>query len=634
MINSLKTIAVLSCAISANYRRQFCNDINIAAETYGYNVVYFGFLGKIGGVYEDYAVYESRLIDIIPYDDLAGIIFDEESFTYKPTVDKLIEHVRKHAKCPVISVTSFIEGFINIKYDDCGGVRDMVRHMIEAHGVKRLAYMSGPLRHPDALPRYEAFKETMREYGLPENGVGMFEGDFWYNRGVEAAEYFWDKCEQRPEAIICGNDFMAMSLCDAFRERGVKVPEEVMIAGFDGSEEGEMFIPSITTTDRRRKDIAWKAVDIIDAVITDRKYDINATLVSSNIYRQSCGCMQTDFNDAMKKVNSNMLELNRSFIHFLSHMEVSTLRNNLVNDISMLSGIFDEHAINFGGYSNFFFMMYIDEDGRTSYETHMHKPTDRVVPAIWIDKSGGILKKPEKPMSVKQLIPESNSDKPQFYYISDIHSDDKCFGYAGVSMTGEGPFNDFYSAWILNISVSMESLFKQNSINKLIDNLEDASIRDELTGLFNRRGFESKSAEIFSNTEEGSSVCAVVIDMDGLKGINDVYGHGEGDSAIRSLGKIIAECCDDKEVAGRTGGDEFYIFASDYTSEKLNKFMEKFNDRLESLNRSSNKPYSISASCGTLLEKMGAYAKIEDYLKISDERMYKIKRSKHRRSRS
>lgn len=632
MINSLKTIAVLSCAISANYRRSFCNEINIAAKEYGYNVVYFCFIGKIGGVYEVYAEHEGKLMDIIPYDELAGIIFDNESFTYKKTCDELADHVRRNAKCPVISVTGFVEGFININYDDCGGVRDMVRHMIEVHGAKRLGYMSGPLRHHDAVPRYEAFKETMKEYGLPEDGVGMFEGDFWYNRGKEAVKFFWDECEQRPEAIICGNDYMAMSLCDAFRERGIRVPEDVMIAGFDGSEEGQRFIPSITTTDRRRKDIAWKAVEIIDAVNNGRKYDINAALVSSNIYRQSCGCMKADFCEEMKKVNSNMLDLNRTFIYFLSHMEVSTLKNNTVNDIGMISEIFEEHAINFGEYESFYFMVYADDEGNTSCEKAVYRPTSKAVPAVWIDRSGK-LKKPEGTMPVSRLLPECSSDEPQFYYISDIHSGDKCFGYTVVSMTGEGPFNDFYSAWILNIAVSMESLFKQNSITKLIGDLEDASIKDELTGLFNRRGFESRSEEIFSRTEEGSTVCTVVIDMDGLKGINDEYGHSEGDSAIRTLGRVIAECCDDKEVAGRTGGDEFYIFAANYTKEKLDSFMKRFNSRLEVLNQSSGKPYDISASCGTLLEKIGVYSNIEDYLKISDERMYKIKRSKHRRRR-
>lgn len=628
MINSLKTIGVISSALAATYRRTFCYDINCAAKACGLNVVYFNFIGKIGGFYPDYAAREDKLIDIIPYDELAGIIFDDEAFNYREMADHIVERLRERAKCPVISVTGFREGFINILYNDCCGVREMVRHMTQVHNVRRIGYMSGPLVHPDAARRYEAFKETMVQEGLPENGVGMFEGDFWYNKGVEAADFFWNKCGDRPEAIICGNDYMAMSLCDAFREMGVNVPKDIIVAGFDGAVEGENFIPSISTTDRRRKDIAYKAVEIIDCIIKGKPYDINAVLHSSNIYRHSCGCMSSDPNKAIKKVNSSVLSLNRSFIYFLAHIETATLQNNSVENIGELTDIFVEHAINFGEYETFFFMMYLDDEENTSYETAMEKPSKRVVPAMWIDKGSGKLKKPDKPMETSRLIPDSNDSEPQFYYINDIHSGSKCFGYTCISMTDDAPFNDFYSAWILNISVSMESLFKRTSIDRLIADLEYASIRDELTGLFNRRGFERKSAELFGRTQKDALICTVVIDMDGLKGVNDVYGHSEGDYAIRMLGRTIAQCCEHDEIAGRTGGDEFYIFAADYSPEKLDTFINSFERRLEELNAKSEKPYKIGASLGSLIEKASVYPDLEDFLRVSDERMYEIKRRK------
>ena len=93
----------------------------------------------------------------------------------------------------------------------------------------------------------------------------------------------------------------------------------------------------------------------------------------------------------------------------------------------------------------------------------------------------------------------------------------------------------------------------------------------------------------------------MVIDMDGLKHINDDYGHYEGDRAIKSAAEIINQCCDSGEIAGRAGGDEFYIFAPRYSQKQLDRFIERLKSALERHNRHSNKPYNIELSYGAFL---------------------------------
>lgn len=70
MINSLKTIGVILSAVAATYRRTFCYDINCAAKACGFNVVYFNFIGRIGGFYPDYAAQEDKLIESYPMTSL------------------------------------------------------------------------------------------------------------------------------------------------------------------------------------------------------------------------------------------------------------------------------------------------------------------------------------------------------------------------------------------------------------------------------------------------------------------------------------------------------------------------------------------------------------------------------------
>ena len=123
----------------------------------------------------------------------------------------------------------------------------------------------------------------------------------------------------------------------------------------------------------------------------------------------------------------------------------------------------------------------------------------------------------------------------------------------------------------------------------------------------------------------------MVIDMDGLKRINDVYGHHEGDRAIKAAANLITKCCDAGEIAGRAGGDEFYIFAPEYSQKKLDRFIEKLNFQTKILNDRSNKPYNVELSYGTFLTDTNNQGMLDGFIKISDSKMYEMKMSKPNR---
>ena len=146
--------------------------------------------------------------------------------------------------------------------------------------------------------------------------------------------------------------------------------------------------------------------------------------------------------------------------------------------------------------------------------------------------------------------------------------------------------------------------------------------------MFNRRGFNDASENAISNLEGKSLVCTMVLDMDGLKRINDIYGHNEGDNAIKAAADIITQCCTSNEIAGRVGGDEFYIYASDYSQDKLDKFNYYLTRLCNEYNASQGKPYKLELSYGIYMTEADKNTRIEDLIKISDSRMYKQKMSK------
>ncbi|MBQ8965687.1 GGDEF domain-containing protein [Ruminococcus sp.] len=630
MINSRKTIAVFITQVTTGYRRSFCRNLNITAERLGYNVVFFNFLGVIGGKHRDYGDYEYKLIDVIPYGEFAGIIFDEESFTVESTLEKLVAKIKEQAKCPVISVSSLMEDFYNICFDDSSGIEKIVQHLFEVHGCRRIGFMSGPLYHNHARVRLKAFKEAMKKFGLPEEGTGIFEGDFWFNKGEEAADFFLSAERERPEAIVCANDYMMMSLLKAFKKRGVRVPEDILLTGFDGTEEGQEFIPRLTTVNYQRDEIAEIAVKLIDRINNGEECPKITTVHAQVILGNTCGCCGIDYKKEVERVNLST-DQNRTMNYYLCDVIASTLKMNIVESMKDLEQTFSDHAVNFGGYRSFCLMTYVDDDGKTSVERGMVQPTKKVFPAMLVDRWGDFRGYERKPISTEEFLPTTNNDDPKMMYVTSMHCGDRCFGYSAVTMTGAGVFNEFYNVWLATLAVALESLLRSNNIQELISDLEDTSVRDGLTGLYNRRGFESRSAEAARKMHRDEMACAMVIDMDGLKKINDRYGHAEGDFAIRKLAEFIGRGCAGGKIAGRTGGDEFYIFVPCCDEEQIDKFHRFLEADIKRFNESGEKPYTLDASFGACLHEIGPACDVEELIRIADERMYEAKQLKKQR---
>ncbi len=633
MINSLKTFAFFGCALTSFYRRGLCRSFNLAAKELGVNLVFFNSLGKIGNKYAQYGDYEFDFLDYVNADAFDGIIFDGEGYNVDIMLTTVIEKCRR-AKCPVVSISSIVDGFYNIDFDDAGGLKMIIEHLIEVHGFTKLGFMSGYLTHPDAQLRLAEFREVMRAHGFPEDGCGVFEGDFWFHKGAEAADYFLSLPE-RPEAIVCANDYMAIALAAELKKRGLRVPEDIAVTGYDGSSEGREFLPHITSVTRERDDIARRTLELLLELAEkggkkDLPIDKNRLIIRPRpIYTQSCGCEQLDYQIEAENIN-HVYALNRRFSYNLYDTESLVLKLNKVDSVPALDRVFREQPINFGEYSHQVLMMHIDPEGRPSYDSDFTSPTGRFVPSIWIDNDKKLVKS-DIPYDGMTLIPDVTDEEPHFFYVMSVHCAERMFGYAIVEMAEEDIFNEFYNVWLLNISITLERLFKNDRINRLIGSLEALSILDGLTGLLNRRGFEERSRESMGAIIGRKTVCTMVIDMDGLKRINDDFGHFEGDCAIRTAAELIAKCCESNEIAGRAGGDEFYIFATNYSEKKAADFIGRLTGLIDGYNRTSCKPYKVEISYGYYITEIDRGARLEDLISVSDSRMYEQKQAKPNR---
>ncbi|MBR5376089.1 MAG: diguanylate cyclase [Lachnospiraceae bacterium] len=161
--------------------------------------------------------------------------------------------------------------------------------------------------------------------------------------------------------------------------------------------------------------------------------------------------------------------------------------------------------------------------------------------------------------------------------------------------------------------------------------LKKELLTDPLTGFYNRKGMVYYSEKLYHEIlNSGKKLFLCVADMNGLKYINDNFGHEHGDRAISELAKIIRESLEDCDMAFRTGGDEFLIMGPRDTDENV---IADYRTRIEKLLSEHNKnldlPYSIDMSYGPVTADLfGKEGELDDLIKLSDSKMYEMKKNR------
>ena len=164
------------------------------------------------------------------------------------------------------------------------------------------------------------------------------------------------------------------------------------------------------------------------------------------------------------------------------------------------------------------------------------------------------------------------------------------------------------------------------------EKLQIMSTVDELTGLYNRRGFMTLSdQQIRISNRTGRDLLLFFIDLDGMKWINDTLGHKEGDKALVEAAGVLRETFRESDIIGRMGGDEFAVlvlYTTDTSSELL---QERLCLALDSCNSREKRPYQITFSTGTALYEPATPVTLDELMSKADTLMYEEKKRKRGR---
>ncbi len=159
--------------------------------------------------------------------------------------------------------------------------------------------------------------------------------------------------------------------------------------------------------------------------------------------------------------------------------------------------------------------------------------------------------------------------------------------------------------------------------------LLNLSVTDELTGLYNRRGFSvlaEQQIKLARRSKQGFLL--MVMDLDQFKQVNDLHGHLEGDAALHQTGELLRKTFRESDVIARMGGDEFSVLAIDAKPETIETIYRRLEEVFDQCNLAKKRPYKLALSAGAAYFNPETPLSFEQLFETADHKLYEHKRSK------
>ena len=585
----------------------------------GYRLIIFE--GREVGSTDSLLKFYNSVYQLVGPERLDGLIIAAATVVQAEGLDAA-ERYAEQLCIPVICIGRQVGKFPVVRTDNASGIRAMFEHLT-GHGKKHIAFVTGHLSQADGFARKEEYIRLLRANGIPFDPCLIFEGDFSSLSGQHAAEAMENRIRDgRIDAVIFSNDEMAFGALTRFRKSGIRCPEDIPITGFDDSAWSHLTDPPLTTVSQNHNQLADYVMNLLVRMIHGEVVPEDSQLPVTPVIRCSCGCSEysvTVRGKGLSEIPEENLLLTESLqsynLELLFGMLEKILTTKEINDFAIVRF---PHPLTYRNLPQF-----------TPPEN------SRIVFCL----AGGIRVHHEDPFKTMSILPSPVLERMKTItlIVKPLFFGNEIFGYliAACSKETDQMVDDIrlhLSSLIKGSLLLDERIVMEHRLKEALEELRSANRRlndlsscDELTGLFNRRGF-LQEATLHLESGLGGDHLIAYIDMDNLKTINDRYGHEEGDTAIRMVASVLSDSVRERDIVCRLGGDEFLLLVKEATPSLMQVMEDRFEQNLRRVMDLHRKPYEVSFSWGFLLAKPGD--RLEETIRQADERMLVRKREK------
>ncbi|HEX6275891.1 MAG TPA: substrate-binding domain-containing protein [Polyangiaceae bacterium] len=280
------TIGVLADDVSNGYSEPIVAELSDAARERGVSLINFvEWLGPD-------ALYARRRLTI----DLAGPSCCDAVLVlpigYNVGADELARYCARFLPLPVCSIPEIADDrHSRVCVDNEPGMREGIRHLVEVHKYRRIGFVRGPERSDEAELRYRVYREVLAEHGITPDPNWIAPGNYVTQGGLEAVRLFYDERRLKLDAIVSANDGMALGVLEGLAARGISVPRDVALMGFDDVDLARYVDPPLTTVRQPLRELGRTALEHLLERLATGGPPAQRVLPSELVIRESCGCL-------------------------------------------------------------------------------------------------------------------------------------------------------------------------------------------------------------------------------------------------------------------------------------------------------------------------------------------------------
>ncbi len=606
------------------------------------------------GLYE-YQYWASA--ELLKTEDIDLIMIVTSAYQTFTLPDELKNFLKPFTNKPIVSIAADLP-FENVHYtiSDCEKAFDQViEHLVKEHGCKNIGYLSAAeTNSSEGITRLAAFKKALKNHNLTFNPDNVIEAMFIREAAhALTLEKYKSKDDVKVDAFVAANDLMAEGCMNALQELGLKVPRDIKIVGFDDSARASFTSPSLSTIDQNFARQGYTAAEVAWKILNGQEVPRETKTFAEPVYRQSCGCVKTNNISFISRNQAGEIVENQH-INSGTIEEYTETSKDIVGIYTLMDTFHTNHTLEelFNSlvqvavqmkFGSIYVVLY-DEPLRFKKKDKITIP-DKAYLKVITEGNQILMPYDEKGIEInphKNLIPPEYQTKNTGTFIAHpIFAGKKQYGYLLVNPTNL-KFQIHYIYLKLIITAIANSYDYTQALNKnealsnrnerLLKNNQELNFQnsiDELTQVLNRRGFMEKAEkELRKAARNGQGGLVFFADMDGLKKINDTWGHQTGDLAIQTEAKVLSEAFRATDIVGRLSGDEFAVLSVGLTK----GYISAMRTRIKQLNllasRQAELPLTLSLSLGFVEFEPGNY-NLDELLSKADQLLYKEKEKKH-----
>ena len=485
---------------------------------------------------------------------------------------------------PTYIVNGEQEGFPDLTFDHPRGFEKVVRHLVECHGIRDFHFLAGSKGNPYSEARKDVMASVLQEYGIPFDETRISYGDFWSFPAEQATLRLIEE-KRLPKAIVCANDTMALAVNSVLRQHGYRVPEDVIVTGFDGLDDIMFSVPKITSCSCNYSVLGRTTAEL---VLSGDNRPVHHKITPELLTLESCGCCAiSDFDTA-----KYLMELRNSFHRYQNEDDSLSGITSKIQECSSLP----EVAAHLHHHLFYNMACVLTEDAADpAIDPMLRRARSSFLKNGLLLSDADHEKEPHDPIPfpIREILPDLGNIfamKEPVILIA-LHQMEIPLGYL-VFWYGEPKRSNYLKVGQISIALG-NALGGFRSI-QYQKHLQETYRYDQLTGLYTRSAFLRQFSQQ-QKPADNEPITLVLCDLDGLKYINDHFSHQEGDNAIKTVSEALHTVCKDG-LCCRYGGDELVAVLWGNVSPEA--IRSRIHAILDDYNRTSAKPYLVSTSIG------------------------------------